>query len=243
MKKVTEKTSSSLAAVTRRDFIKFSGLAIAGIYTIGCTPGLGLKKASWGFILVDTNKCQGCQSCMLACSLVHEGALSLSSARIQVLSNPYGSFPDDITISQCRQCTKPACMKACPTGALARDPKHQNVATIDPAKCIGCQKCINACSWAPARSIWNNEAGKSQKCDMCASASNWDETGGPDGKKACLEICPMGAISFSNVIPAQDDPDSYNVDLDSSTPTAANHARTGYSEAGSMLEHQERKRS
>jgi len=222
-----KKSISPLAAVSRREFIKFSGLAIAGVYVAGCTPGLGFKKASWGFILVDMNKCQGCQSCMLACSLVHEGAINLSSSRIQVMSDPYGKFPDDITISQCRQCTKPACLKACPTGALSRDSAHGNVATIDPAKCIGCQKCINACTWAPARAVWNNETGKSQKCDMCANTPHWDETGGPNGKKACVEICPMGAIAFSHIIPAQDDPDSYNVDLSGSTTQSEDTARTG----------------
>ena len=227
MKEGQEKSPPSVSAVSRREFIKISGMAVVGIYMIGCTPGLGRKKASWGFILVDTDKCQGCQSCMLACSLVHEGAISLSSSRIQVLSNPYGSYPDDITISQCRQCTKPACLEACPTGALARDHKHGNVATVNAAKCIGCQKCINACSWAPARAIWNNETKKSQKCDLCASASNWDERGGPYGKKACVEICPMGAIAFSHIIPAQDDPDSYNVDLDNSTGPADNATRVG----------------
>ena len=239
----TEKTALPLAAVSRRDFIKYSGLAIAGIYVTGCTSGPGLKKASWGFILVDTNRCQGCQSCMLACSLVHEGALSFSNSRIQVLSNPYGRVPDDITISQCRQCTQPACLNACPTGALARDPGHEFVATIDPAKCIGCQKCINACSWAPARSIWNNETGKSQKCDMCANASHWGETGGPDGKKACVEICPRRAIAFSNIIPAQNDPDSYTFTSDNSTAAAATNNLKGCCEVSTMLGHQERKLS
>jgi protein NrfC len=228
MKKGNEKSTPLQTAISRRDFIKVSGFAIVGIYMTGCTPGLGFKKASWGFILVDMDKCQGCQSCMLACSLAHEGAISLSSSRIQVLSDPYGSVPDDITISQCRQCTKPACMKACPTGALHRDRKHRNVATIDPAKCIGCQKCINACAWAPARAIWNNETGKSQKCDMCASATNWDQTGGPDGKKACVEICPRGAIAFSKLIPAQDDPDSYIIDSDNSTDNATAKAAANF---------------
>jgi Fe-S-cluster-containing dehydrogenase component len=214
MKEGQGKSPPSVSAVSRRDFIKLSGMAVVGIYMTGCkTGGLGREKAEWGFILVDTKKCQGCQSCMLACSLVHEGIISLSSSRIQVLNDPYGSYPDDITISQCRQCTQPACLAACPIGALARDPAHGNVATIDPAKCIGCKSCINACSWAPARAIWNNDAGYSQKCDLCASASHWDETGGPDGKKACVEICPLGAITFSKIIPAQDDPDSYTVNL------------------------------
>ena len=45
--------------------------------------------ASQGYLLVDTKKCQGCATCMLACSLVHEGKQSLYLARIQVLQNPF----------------------------------------------------------------------------------------------------------------------------------------------------------
>jgi protein NrfC len=209
-----EKNDSPLTGLSRRDFIKFSGMAISGIYMIGCEIGKeGRKKAEWGFILVDMKKCQGCQSCMLACSLVHEGIISLSASRIQILSDPYGKYPDDILISQCRQCLQPACLAACPTGALARDPDHGNVALIDPAKCIGCQNCINACPWSPARPIWNSEGSYSQKCDLCAHADHWDEVGGPDGKKACIEACPLGAIAFSKYVPDQSAPDSYEVNL------------------------------
>lgn len=82
---------------------------------------------------------------------------------------------------------------------------------------------------------------------MCASAAHWDETGGPDGKKACLEICPAGAICFTNIIPAQQDPDSYNFDsdnsTDNSTATARQFAHDSGPEATHMLVTQRRKLS
>lgn len=70
----------------------------------GPTPGAGM-----GYILVDSRKCQNCLSCMVACSLVNEGSANLSLSRIQVLGNPLGRCPDDVSISQCRQCEDPKC--------------------------------------------------------------------------------------------------------------------------------------
>ena len=49
-------------------------------------PADGIPAAD-GYLLVDIEKCQGCSSCMLACSLIHEGVESLSLARIQILQN------------------------------------------------------------------------------------------------------------------------------------------------------------
>ena len=83
-----------------------------------------------GYLLVDIEKCQGCLSCMLACSLVHEGVESLSLSRIQIMQNSFASFPDDLTIEQCRQCVDPACVKVCPTGALRADSEYGNVRRV-----------------------------------------------------------------------------------------------------------------
>ena len=40
---------------------------------------------SGGYLLTDSKKSQGCQLCMMTCSLVHEGEVNLSLARIQVM--------------------------------------------------------------------------------------------------------------------------------------------------------------
>ena len=59
--------------------------------------------AAEGYLLVDPKKCQGCLSCMMACSLVHHGSVNLSLARIQVTHNHLANFPDDAMIAICRQ--------------------------------------------------------------------------------------------------------------------------------------------
>jgi protein NrfC len=227
-------------AITRRDFIKVTGAIVIVAGTGGCKPlttdesqaptgtsgtGPALITADEippadGYLLVDIEKCQGCLSCMLACSLIHEGVEGLSLSRIQIMQNSFESFPDDLTIEQCRQCVDPACVKVCPTGALKADAKNGNVRMVDKEECIGCGLCYDACPFTPSRAFvaadkaYDDEA-KSRKCDLCANAPyHWDGAGGgPDGKQACVEVCPVGAITFTGEIPKQEGDRGYKVDL------------------------------
>ena len=166
-----------------------------------------------GYLLVDSRKCQGCQSCMMVCSLVHEGEINLSLARIQVMQDILRNWPDDISIAQCRQCVDPACVAACPTGALHVDEAHGNTRVIDAAQCVGCQQCIEACPFIPERIIWNPATMTAAKCDLCLDTPYWDKTGGPGGRQACVEICPQRAIRFTEEIPEQSGDAGYEVSL------------------------------
>jgi len=53
--------------------------------------------------VTDSKKCTGCTTCMLACSLVHYGVQNPSRARIQIMQDSFGKFPNDIKIAPCRQ--------------------------------------------------------------------------------------------------------------------------------------------
>jgi Fe-S-cluster-containing dehydrogenase component len=150
---------------------------------------------------------------MMACSLVHEGEANLSLARIQVMQNILRYWPDDIKIVQCRQCANPLCVKACPTGAIYIDTANGNVRVIDERECNGCKLCIDACPFLPQRIIWDPVAGKATKCDLCLDTPYWDETGGPGGKQACVEVCPQKAIKFTTEVPNQRDDAGYDVNL------------------------------
>ena len=206
--------------LSRRDFLKLSkdvalGIGVGGVISnlIWVNNTTAAILVSGGYLLVDTKKCQGCLTCMLACSLVHEGTENLSLSRIQVMQDSFMKWPDDLTIEQCRQCVDPKCVKACPTGALKDDTKHGNVRTVDEKKCIGCMSCINACPYTPGRAVWDDREDHAQKCDLCANAPFWDEKGGPDGKQACVEVCPVNAIKFTKEIPKQEGDDGYKVNL------------------------------
>jgi len=216
---------SDRSGISRRHFVKVTGTIVLVAGT-GCADRYADLAAAYGippsdgYLLVDTKKCQGCASCMLACSLVHEGVESQSLSRIQIIQNSFESFPDDLTIEQCRQCVDPACVKECPTDALKANPKYGNVRMVETEKCIGCGACYDACPYTPSRPVLaadKNYQGqtKSRKCDLCANTPyHWDKAGGgPDGKQACVEVCPVGAIKFTEEIPRQKGDDGYKVDL------------------------------
>jgi protein NrfC len=206
--------------ISRRDFLKFTGKASIGAAVGGCLVefiwldrGIAAIPASEGYLLVDTRKCQGCLSCMLTCSLVHEGIENLSLARIQILQNSFGNFPDDLTMAQCRQCIESPCVEACPEKALYVDKKNGNVRRVDVKKCIGCKACVQACPFEPSRALWNPERKHALKCDLCSNAPFWIEKGGVKGKQACVEVCPLEAIQFTKKIPEQKGDRGYKVNL------------------------------
>lgn len=209
-----------LPLASRRDLIKISSAVavragIGGLFgeVIWIGDALAALPASQGYLVVDAKKCQGCMSCMLACSLVHHGRISPSLGRIQILQTPFAKFPDDLTIAQCRQCVDPECVKVCPVGALHVDARNGNVRRVDAAKCIGCKACTQACPYGPARALWNFEEKHADKCDLCVDSPFWDHKGGPGGQQACVEVCALGAIRFTSTIPEQRGEAGYNVNL------------------------------
>ncbi len=220
-----KKKDNSPSEISRRDFLRIAGTVAVGVGVSGYAAqdqaltksvlledGAAGVPASEGYLLVDTKKCQGCLSCMLSCSLAHEGVENLSLSRIQVLQNSFAGFPQDLTVEQCRQCVEPACLEACPTGALHADPENGNVRRVDVRKCIGCQACIEACTYKPGRAVWNFEKDRAQKCDLCADTPFWKENG-PGGKQVCMEVCPVGAIACTKEIPRQEGEGGYKVNL------------------------------
>jgi protein NrfC len=174
--------------ISRRNFLKLTGSVVIGggvsLELVWLRDGFAAIPASEGYLLVDTKKCQGCLSCMLACSLVHEGTENLSLARIQILQNSFEKFPDDLTMAQCRQCVEAPCVEVCPEKALYVDKKKGNIRIVDVKKCIGCKACVQACPYEPGRALWNPDNKKALKCDLCSDAPFWSEKGGGKGKQA-----------------------------------------------------------
>ena len=196
-------------AVTRRDFVTALGGAGLGAILAGTGVAAFLVhddvyaiQASEGYLLVDTKKCGACETCMLTCTLAHSGHTNTSLSRLQLTKNPLGRFPVDVQQNQCHQCPYPACVNACPTGAMHIDPET-GVRLVSEGKCIGCEHCIDACPFTPSRVHWNFEERHAQKCDLCLNTPYWNEQGGPDGKQACVEVCPMRAITFTKSMPKQ----------------------------------------
>ncbi|NTU88722.1 MAG: 4Fe-4S dicluster domain-containing protein [Actinobacteria bacterium] len=187
------------------------GVVLGGMVTTGVLgkDDIYAIAASDGYLLVDSKKCSGCMSCMLACSLMHHGQTNLSLSRIQIVQDSTEAYPNDLHIYQCHQCPFPSCVEACPTGAMHADPKT-GVRTVDDEKCIGCERCINACPYTPSRVQWNPIDKHAQKCDLCTNTPNWNNK--EEGMLACVEACSTRALELTKEIPMQTGL-GYDVDL------------------------------
>jgi len=224
----SKKADDRKKPILRRDFLFGSSVAIAaGALAVPASIADTLTQtaapsyaASTAYLVYDSRLCLGCQSCMYACSMAHEGMASPSLSRIQIVKDApsFTKYPYDITMAVCRQCVTPLCVQNCPTGACHVDEAHGHVRMIDQAKCIGCQRCLAACPQKPHRTIWNPAKRKSAKCDLCADAPFWSQAGGPSGHQACVETCAVKALKLVTEPPSQADIAGYDINL---APTPA----------------------
>jgi Fe-S-cluster-containing hydrogenase component 2 len=83
----------------------------------------------------------------------------------------------------CSQCVNPKCYYACPTGAIYVD-EETGARCIDPEKCTGCNKCIEACPFDPPMIKFDSKKEIAIKCDLCG------------GDPKCVKVCPNKALSY-----------------------------------------------
>jgi len=230
-----EKHTKKSKTLSRRDFVLAGGTAVAAAAAVRAPEAAASPAdknphaASTAYLVYDSRRCSGCLSCMLACSLVHDGETSASQARIQVTRSVLTRYPHDIQIAVCRQCPDPLCVRSCPTGACHVSAENGNVRMITAEKCIGCQACIRACPHHPHRPVWNPATRKTTKCDLCVNTPYFGRKGGPAGVQACVDICPMGALKLVSEMPPQTDIGGYDVDLaPPPDPSAAKPAVSGH---------------
>jgi molybdopterin-containing oxidoreductase family iron-sulfur binding subunit len=119
---------------------------------------------------------------------------------------------------QCQQCENPPCVKVCPTQATWKE--RDGITVIDYNWCIGCRYCMAACPYGARHFNWgkpriakdeiNPEVhylgnrprvkGVVEKCTFCIQRTREN----PGRYPACVEICPVGARKFGNLL----DPES-----------------------------------
>ncbi|MBI4686716.1 MAG: 4Fe-4S dicluster domain-containing protein [Nitrospirae bacterium] len=136
---------------------------------------------------VDLEHCIGCQSCTMGCKGENNTPVGVDYNR--VIEVEEGEFKDskekpDIRVNfipmPCMHCGKPACLAACPVGAIEKR-KEDGIVLINKDKCIGCRYCAWACPFGhPA---FNAEAKVMEKCTLCVHRL---EKG---LKPACVETC------------------------------------------------------
>ena len=134
-------------------------------------------------LISHTDKCIGCGTCELACSLQQTDMFRPSASNMRVYR--VDETGDNYAVA-CLQCQDAPCMQACKFGALTRNAVTDVVETIKE-KCVGCTMCVRAC---PFKSIAVDKAvKKSFKCNQC------------EGDPQCVKQCPAKALEF---LPADD---------------------------------------
>jgi len=128
----------------------------------------------------DAEACRGCQACQLGCALSHEGSAAPALARLAV-DKDMAAYTFAITL--CRHCVQPACLAACPTGAMALD--GHGVVLLDDALCIRCGACQVACPYCAVFYLAGGD--RYIKCDLCA---------GRESGPVCAALCPTQAIRY-----------------------------------------------
>ena len=139
-------------------------------------------------------KCLGCKSCELACTLFHSASGDLRSAILEqpVPRSRVHVIPLDekreiggiMTMPlQCRHCAEPACAEACIAGGIVKD-EETGIVTFNKEKCVGCWSCTMVCQFGSVIRL-TGEA-KAVKCDRCDNIDT----------PSCVKSCPTKALVF-----------------------------------------------
>ncbi|TAK31604.1 MAG: 4Fe-4S dicluster domain-containing protein [Chloroflexota bacterium] len=129
-------------------------------------------------LVIDYQKCTGCKTCTLACSLHHTQSANPALSRIYV----YHSYGEGVDIPMvCMQCARPACEAVCPVKAITRQAATGAMVINDNA-CIGCRMCEMSCPFGMIFRETNSR--RMMKCDLC------------EGDPQCVKFCQTKAIQY-----------------------------------------------
>jgi formate dehydrogenase iron-sulfur subunit len=148
-------------------------------------------------ILTDTTKCIGCNECVIACKKVNHlepDAPRRWDADDGLSARNWSSIvegPDHSYVrKQCRHCLEPACVSACPVGALSKS--DTGAVVYDDSKCMGCRYCMMACPFGVPRYDWDRTIPYIRKCVLCNDRIR------SGSQPACTEACPTKATIFGD---------------------------------------------
>ena len=139
----------------------------------------------------DQTMCTGCYTCIVACKDWHDVPAGPASwMRLKTIEK--GKYPDPFVanmVNLCFHCAEPACVSACPAGAITKR-EQDGVVVVDREACLGkddCGDCLEACPYkSPQFGVEKNAL--MQKCDLCLDRLEESK------KPICVDGCPMRAL-------------------------------------------------
>ena len=213
----------------RRDMLKLAG-ALAGAtglaQFISITTVARRNKAEvpeggpkWG-MLIDINKCIGCNYCTYACQATNNLA---DDMLYNVVTTETTQNNTEYFLSRpCMQCEEAPCVHVCPVAATYY--RADGIVEMDYNKCIGCRYCQVACPYDARRFNWEARSdenpyiptwgqaevkrrprGVVEKCTFCIHRIDAGLRSGlmpgidAEATPACVNACPVGARIFGNL--------------------------------------------
>lgn len=222
--------------LSRRDLLKIAGATLGAaaltelVITGPLSPGeiRGIERGSHGEIsgenewhmVIDLEKCIGCQYCMWACQATND--VPTEEMRWNV------GFPEEtekgtefFMTRPCLHCADAPCVKVCPVGATWI--REDGIVTMDYDRCIGCRYCEVACPYDVRRFNWKvsdeenlhrptwgepeidrRPRGVVEKCTFCQHRIDRGIAQGlvpgedVQATPACVNVCPVGARVFGD---------------------------------------------
>jgi Fe-S-cluster-containing dehydrogenase component len=178
----------------------------------------------WGMV-IDLDKCIGCEYCLRACSAVND--VNTDKPWNIVVEEKTSAGHTFFFSRPCLHCQDAPCAEVCPVRATyVRD---DGIVVMDYERCIGCRYCQVACPYDARKFNWEERTdvnpyiptwgiaeverrprGVIEKCTFCQHRIDAGLLGGlvpgvdPEATPACVVACPVGARVFGDL----KDPDS-----------------------------------
>lgn len=145
--------------------------------------------ARWAF-LYDQTKCIGCNACQIACKDRYNLEKGVFFRRAETLEYECSGKMEYMHFSgSCNHCGDPACVKACPSGAMYQT--EEGLVLLNEKECIGCGSCVRACPYgAPTLS---RKTGKAVKCNTCTELREQGE------EPVCVSACLTHCLQFADM--------------------------------------------
>ncbi len=132
-------------------------------------------------LIVIPDRCVGCKTCMMACSIQKGSIKKPAQPRIRIYPVKESDNVSGNVQITCLQCVDAACVAVCTVHALARN-ESTGAIVLNEDRCISCGLCEPACPYGNI--YFNTLTGFPEKCDLCG------------GDPACAKYCPHEALLY-----------------------------------------------
>jgi anaerobic dimethyl sulfoxide reductase subunit B (iron-sulfur subunit) len=146
----------------------------------------------------DQTRCSGCDTCTVSCKDWNGVKAGPVKWRKKYDLAEKGTFPNvkvSYLVYSCNHCKAPACVAACPVGAIIKETSTGFV-LVDKDRCQSLGECVKKCPYGAislADDKQETAPHKAQKCTFCYDRIEANK------KPICVSACPNRALDFGGV--------------------------------------------